>query len=175
MLAAGSFRIHGDNYSDVKVFQNYKVSYILKKFSVPQVVTKLMRLLAKTLWNIGVNFYSRAEVRLGEEKEIWYSLIAKRWHSLRSHILDHLAEKEKQNKKQKQQQKNRANSKQHGRANFARPFSSLSSQFFGKEIVLFDKNTRTMKQQKRMSAFTHYIRPNIIYPATTSRIYGLLV
>jgi len=81
--------------------------------------------------------------------------------------LDHFAEKEKQNKKKKnekqKQQKNRANSKLHGRANFAGPFSSSSSQFFGKEIVLFDKNTRTMKQQKRMSAFTYYIRPNIIY------------
>lgn len=71
--------------------------------------------------------------------------------------------KQKKNEKQKQQQKNRANSKLHRRANFAGPFSSSSSQFFGKEIVLFDKNTRTMKQQKRMSAFTHYIRPNIIY------------
>ena len=73
--------------------------------------------------------------------------------------------KKKTNKKQKQQQqqRNRANSKLHGRANFAGPFSSLSSQFFGKEIVLFDKNTRTMKQQKRSAAFTHYIRPNIIY------------
>lgn len=72
--------------------------------------------------------------------------------------------KTKQKKqKQEQEQRNRANSKLHGRANFALPFSSSSSQFFGKEIVLFDKNTITMKQQKRMSAFTHYIRPNIIY------------
>lgn len=119
-------------------------------------------MLSKTLWNIDVNLYSQAEVPLGEEKEIWYSLIVKQWNSLRSHILDHFAEKEKQNKNKKQQQRNRANSKLHGRANFAEPFSS-SSQFFGKEIVLFDKNTRTMKQQKRMSAFTPYIRPNIIY------------
>lgn len=71
--------------------------------------------------------------------------------------------KQNKNKKQQQQQRNRANSKLHGRTNFAGPFSSSPSQFFGKEIVLFGKNTRTMKQQKRMSAFTHYIRPNIIY------------